>query len=517
MSSGNGAYDVIVIGAGHNGLAAAAMLAKGGRRVLVLERRDAAGGLCAGEEFHPGYRSAGLLHDTTGVRKWVADALSLHEHGLSLASKPLQVFSPQRDGTGLLLSHDPGGAAEIGEHAPDDAKNYVEYHAFIDRVRGVVGKVMDEAPAEWTDIGAGGMATVLGRAMGVRRLGRHDMVELIRVAPMCVADWLNDWFETPLLKSSLATPAVLGGWCGPWSPGTATNLLVWECMARHPVEGGPAAVAFALERAAKHWGVEIRTSSAVEGIRVDKGRVQGVRLAGGEDIDAAVVVSSCDPKTTFLQLLAPNAVAPKLEARIRSWRTRGTTAKVHLALDKQLEFGCRPGEVFEYARTGEELDELERAFDPVKYRTRPDSPQLDVFVPSVSRPELAPDGHAMVSIMAHFVPYDYDAGWSDDEREKLGDAVVAALESYAPGVTQSIVAREVLTPLDIERRYGVTGGHIYHGEHGLDQVAVRPTPETSRYATPIDGLFLCGAGSHPGGGVTCAPGALAARVVSKSL
>jgi phytoene dehydrogenase-like protein len=213
-------------------------------------------------------------------------------------------------------------------------------------------------------------------------------------------------------------------------------------------------------------------------------------------------------------LLEPGAIPSKFEDRLHSWRSRGTTAKVHLAVDRPLEFACRPGELFEYARTGEELDQLERAFDPVKYRNAPDSPVLDIFVPSVSRPELAPDGHAVVSIMAHFVPYQYDAGWTDGEREKLGDTIVAALETCAPGVTGSIVAREVLTPLDIERRYGVSGGHVYHGEHGLDQIAVRPAPEAARFATPIAGLFLCGSGAHAGGGVSCAPGALAARVVA---
>jgi phytoene dehydrogenase-like protein len=490
------------------------MLAKSGRRVLVVERRGVAGGLCAGEEFHPGYRTAGLLHDTTGVRQWVADALSLHEYGLSRAPAP-PVLTPQSEGRGLVLSTDPGvSAVEIGAFSNSDARQYTRHHQFLDSVRGVVTNVMNEVPADWLDIGAGGAMTLFRQAMGVRRLGRRDMIELVRVAPMCVADWLNEWFETELLKCSLAMPAILAGWVGPWSPGTSTNLLLWECLAGQPVAGGPAAVASALERAAKHLGVDVRTSCEVERIRVKKTRVVGVQLSGGEEIDALVVLSSADPTTTFLRLLEPGAISSRFESRIRSWRSRGTTAKVHLALDKPLEFACRPGEVYEYARTGEELDQLERAFDPVKYRSAPDNPVLDIFVPSVSRPELAPDGHAVVSLLAHFVPYQYDAGWTDGEREKLGDTIVAALEIYAPGVTGAIVAREVLTPLDIEQRYGMTGGHVYHGEHGLDQIAVRPAPEAARFATPISGLFLCGSGAHAGGGVSCAPGALAARVVA---
>jgi phytoene dehydrogenase-like protein len=515
VGTGNDTYDAIVVGAGHNGLTAACMLAKEGRRVLVLERRDVAGGLCAGEEFHPGYRTAGLLHDTTGVRPWVADALSLHEYGLTRAREPLQVLTPQRDGRGLVLSPDPDlSADEIGALSNHDAQQYARHRGFVDRVRGVVSGAMNEVPADWLDTGAGGVMKLFQRAMGVRRLGRRDMIELVRVAPMCVADWLNEWFETAPLKCSLAAPALVGGWAGPWSPGTSTNLLVWECLAGSPVPGGPATVASALARAAGQLGVAVRTSCEVERIRVRKARAEGVRLPGGEEIDAPVVMSSADPATTFLRLLEPGAIAATFEGRIRTWRSRGTTAKVHLALDRPLEFACRPGAVFEYARTGEELDDLERAFDPVKYRRAPTSPFLDVYVPSVSRAELAPDGHAVVSVLAHFVPYEYDAGWNDGERERLGDTVVAALETYAPGVTGAIVAREVLTPLDIERRYGVTGGHVYHGEHGLDQLAVRPAPEAARFATPIAGLYLCGSGAHTGGGVSCAPGALAARAAA---
>jgi len=261
VSAGNGAYDAIVIGAGHNGLAAACALAKGGRNVLVLERRDVTGGLCAGEEFHPGYRSAGLLHDTTGMRPWVADALSLHEHGLSRSAKPLEVFSPQREGRGLLLSMDPGEASgEIGQFSSDDVRQFSRHRDFIDRVREVVSNLMNEVPADWLGFGTGDLVTMIRKAVSVRRLGRRDMIDLVRVAPMCVADWLDEWFETELLKSSLAAPAVLGGWVGPRSPGTSTNLLLWECLAGNPIEGGPAAVAVALERAATQLGVRFKTS-----------------------------------------------------------------------------------------------------------------------------------------------------------------------------------------------------------------------------------------------------------------
>ena len=508
-------YDVIVIGAGHNGLAAATMLAKLGRRVIVVERRDVTGGLCAGEEFHPGYRTPGLLHDTAGLRLAICDALGLHEHGLQLDDGPPSYFTPQRDGNGLLLHHDTGAAAsEIAEHSQKDADAYARFREFIVKVRKVVEPTLNEPPLDVVSLTTVHMVNMLKHGLSMRRLGGRDMMELLRVPPMCVADWLREWFESELLCASMASRGIEGTWCGPWSPGTASNLLVWESTARKSVSGGAAALAESLERAARFREVEIRTGAGVENVRVKDGAVLGVTLTGGEEIDAAVVASTCDPKTTFLGLLDAKHIPHALETRAQAYRQRGTTAKVHLALNKPLEFACRPGYAIEFARTGEKLDDQERAFDAVKYRQMSERPLLDIYVPSIARPESAPDGHATVSILVHFAPYELDGGWDDTARERLGDAVVKELESYAPGVSSSIVAREVLTPVDIESRYGVVQGHIHHGEHSIDQWITRPTLETAGYATPIDGLYICGSGTHPGGGVTCAPGVLAAKKIA---
>ena len=512
-----GSFDVIVIGAGHNGLTTACLLAKKGRRVLVLERRDVTGGLCAGEEFHPGYRSPGLLHDTACIRPAVVDTLQLTAHGLELIDEPA-VFSPQRDGRGLLLHSDAAAAAsEIAVHSEKDANAYHAFRVFLEKVRGLVEPVLNDPLPDLESVSAGGMFGLLRHGLSFRSLGRKHMMELFRVPPMCVADWLREYFETELLNASLATPAILGTWCGPWSPGTAANLIIRECTARRAVRGGGAALVGSLESAARSLGVDIRTASGVERIDVKKGSVSGVTLAGGETIDGRAVVSSLDPKSTFLSLVRPHDIQHKFEHRVQMWRMRGTTAKVHLAVNRPLEFASRPDLRAEHIRTGEELDQLERAFDAVKYRRFSERPLLDIYVPTVSRPGDAPSGHDVVSVLAHFVPYQLDGGWNDEMRERVGDAVVAELETYAPGVTSSIVAREVLTPSDIEFRYGVTGGHVHHGEHALDQLITRPTLETTRYATPIAGLFLCGAGTFPGGGITCAPGALAAREVAARL
>ena len=306
----------------------------------------------------------------------------------------------------------------------------------------------------------------------------------------------------------------MGTMTGPRSPGGAGNLIRCESLAGASIEGGPAGLIAALEAAARSYGAEIRTASDVTDIRISGGRVAGVTLAGGETLDAPIVAASCDPKTTFLNLIGGRTLDPVFQKRVEHIRMRGTTAKVNLALSSPLRFACRPDLQIERARVGETLSEMEKAFDAVKYRKFSNVPMLDIY--AFHTDDRSGAAFQMVSIIAHFVPYDLDGGWSDARREQLGDAVIDSLARYAPDVKASIVAREVLSPVDIEQRFGVTGGHIHHGEHALDQLAVRPTPECARYAAPIAGLFLCGSGSHPGGDLTCAPGALAAARIARS-
>ncbi len=512
-------YDVIVIGAGHNGLAAACILAKAGRKVVVVERRDVTGGLCASAEFHPGYRTPGILHDTAQLRLDVAETLRLDQHGLDLAP-PSPVLFAGSGGSGVVIHPSTDTtAAEIARLSGRDAERWREYRAFIDGARRVIEPLLNDIPPDIAAIGSlqsGSLGTLLKSAMAFQRMGRREMAELLRVPPMCVADWMNEWFETDLLKAGLAHGAVLGLWAGPWSPGTAANLLFAECTASRSVRGGAGALASALERAARHHGVEIRTGAAVASIVVAEGAATGVVLASGERVDAGVVAASCDPRTALLDLVPAMSLPVRFEHRVGVIRCRGTSAKVHLAFGRRLEFAGRPGERIERARTATTLDDLERAFDPVKYGRAAEHPVLDIHVPSVSSAAMAPDGCDTVSMLVHFAPHALAGGWTADARERLGDAAVEALERIAPGAREAIVAREVLTPADIADRYGVTGGHIHHVEHALDQLAIRPTLETMRYATPVRNLFLCGSGSHPGGGVTCAPGALGAAAILSS-
>lgn len=507
-------YDTIVIGAGHNGLTAATLLAKAGRQVIVLESRDQIGGLGSRDEFHPGYRTAGVLHDTTAVRPWVVDQLELRKHGLEVLNEPAPVLVPERDGPGYLHWRDSNRAErEIAGRSKLDADNYQSYRAFLKRIAPVIRRIFDQFPPDTQSIQLTDLWDIGKKALSLRMLGRNDMMEVLRIGPMCVADWTAEWFETEIVRAAVAAPAVMHDMTGPWSPGTNLNLILAETLGRGAIKGGPAALIDALENAAKAHGVEISTGSRVAKINLQDGAVTGVTLANGEVLDSTQVAASCDPKQLFLKLIPSNLLTMEFERNVQHYRARGMTAKVNLALDGYPELPSRPDLQPVFIRTGTSIDDLERTFDPVKYREFALEPMLDVYVPTLEDPDLAPSGHHVFSIQAHWVPYELEGGWTDDAKERLLGSVIDALESYLPDLRQSIVGTQVMSPVDLEKAYGVTGGHLHHGEHATDQLVLRPTPECARYATPYRGLFLCGSGSHPGGGMTCAPGALATQAI----
>lgn len=490
----------VVIGGGHNGLTAAAWLAKAGRKVIVLEAREVLGGLAARETFHPGYAVAGVHHDTRGVRRAIAGALDLERHGLSWCDAPTAIAVPAGDGPLLALSGE--SVAGLSEQ---EASRYAAWRAFIARVRPALRSLLDRAPPD----PGGELWPMLAAGLKIRRLGKRDMLELLRAIPMCVGDWLRDSFTSEPLMAALALPAVAGCYTGPWSAGTAANLLFAEVVADREIDGGPAALILALERAARAHGAELRTSARVSRIVVERGAVTAVELAGGELIACGQVLSSCDPKQTLLELVGEARLSSRLAAALVNLRARGTTAHVRLALAGPLQLADK-SEVAAL-RSGGSLDAIERAFDAAKYQSVADEPVLDV---RVYRDGYAPAGRASASLLVHAAAFDRRGGWDDAAREALGDAAVAVLARHCPELPSRIVGREVLAPADIAARYGVSGGHIHHGEHALDQLLfMRPTIDCARYQTPIAGLYLGGSGSHPGGGVTCAPGALAAKAL----
>lgn len=510
-------YDVIVIGGGHNGLTAATKLANSGKKVLLLEKRETLGGIAAGEEFHPGYSSNGLVHDTSNIRKEVVKSLSLANYGLKVSSERPQTTILGSNGESIVVSGDVSETSlEIAKYSVKDAEAYEDYKLFITAIRPFINGLMNEMPPDLMKLGTKDIWTLLKKAIGLKRLGNKTMLEFLKVAPMSVADFINERFETEFIKASLIAPAIYHSYTGPWSSYSTLNLLLWECASVNSVIGGPQALVTALEKAAKASGVDIQINSAVDKVLLgDKNEVIGVKLVNGETHNAPIVASSCTPKVTFYDLLQPNQIEYSLEHAIEHFRSRGTAVKVNLALDRSLVLNGNAD--VEFARTGNSIDEMEKSFDFVKYRQFSDDPILDIHVPTVANPELAPEGQSVVSIFAHFAPYELEGGWSESQKEVFGDNVIRTLEKYSPDVSKSIVGKEVLSPQDLEERYSLTNGHVYHGEHAVDQLLTRPLPSCMRYATPIAGLYLCGAGSHPGGGITCAPGALASEAILKKL
>ncbi len=506
-------HQAIVIGAGHNGLAAALVLAKAGRRVLVLERANRHGGLCAWQEFHPGYRVPGLLHETAHFNPELARVLGLD---LRFETDERPTLAVSTDGHRLALYRDPARMMEaLAESSPDDARAYPRWREFLDGVAPFVRSVLRQAPPPLSADTPADLWNLGKRGLALRKLGQTAMLELMRVVPMCAADWLNEHFHNPALKEALAVPAVAGGFVGPWSAGTAANLLIDQCMAGARIIGGPAVLVDALARSCREAGVEVRLSAPVHHIQVRDRRAYGVVLSSGEEIPAGVVVSSCDPKHTLLDLVDPAQLPLRLGDGIRAFRARGTTAKLHLAVKGPLDFNQWKGSDCETVRIGGgHLDDLERAFDAVKYGQASQRPNLEVYIPTVSDPTLAPAGGQVVSVMIHCAPCHPEGGWTQDARDRLRDKALAVLESSTGPLADRVAGWELLTPPDIEARFGVAGGHLHHGEHALDQLlCMRPHPLASRYATPIHGLFLAGGGSHPGGGVTGTPGALAANAI----
>ncbi len=518
-------HDVIIIGGGHNGLVAAAYLAKSGLRPLVLEQRDEVGGCAAMGEIAPGFRVPTLAHDTGPLRASVVADLDLAAHGLRFLDPPIDTCILHPDGRALVLPRDPRAASDaIRPSSAVDADAYPAFTASLTRIAGVVASLLSSPPPSIDQPSAGDLWALLGAGRRFRALGKRDGYRLLRWGPMAVADLVSEVFETERLRAAIAARGVFGTSFGPWSAGSSLVLLLDAANRAlgtpgRIVQGGPASLAMALRAAATGAGAEIRTGAAVEQILVDDGRVRGVRLASGDTIEATAVLSAVDPKRTFLRLLDPAALGPDFRRRLVNYRAQGTVAKINLALSALPAFtgvaaGDAPRALAGRIHIGPELDYLERAYDHAKYGRFSSAPWLEIAIPSLLDPLLAPAGAHIMSVYAQYAPARLREGSWDTAREAFGDTVLRVLEEYAPGLTRLVVARQVITPLDLERDWGLTGGHIFHGELSLDQLfTMRPVLGQADYRSPIAGLYLGSAGSHPGGGLTGAPGQLAARTI----
>ena len=521
-------YDAVIVGAGHNGLVTAAYLARAGRKVLVLESRELVGGCSVTEEVWPGFRVSTAAYLTSLLQERIIRDLDLPRFGYHVDAKDPAFFSPFPDGRYFFMWQDRAKTlAEIAKFSKRDAERYPAYEDQLERISQVVEHLLLTTPPPFPPSSIGGAVEYLKLAGRLRKLSAADMAAMVKVFTQSAADFLDEWFESPEVKVTLATDGVIGANGGPRSAGTA-YILLHHCMggvAGHRglwgfVRGGMGAVSNAIAGAAKAAGAEIRTSAPVAKILVRSGTVAGVVLRSGEEIAARTVASCADPKRTFLEMIDAADVDPDFVTAIRQMRCEGTSMKINLALSGLPDFKMLPGTPGPHHRATmhicPSIEYVERAWDDAKYGRPSKSPLLEMTVPTMYDPSLAPPGKHIMGIFLQYAPYTLREGTWDELREPFYDRVIDIIADYAPNIRDIIIDKLVLSPLDLERRFGITGGNIFHGEMSLDQMFVmRPVPGWARYRMPVRGLYLCGSGAHPGGGVMGAPGYNCAREMLK--
>ena len=519
--------DVIIIGGGHNGLVTAFYLAKAGFKPLVLERRAQTGGAAITEEFSPGFRCSTLAHSAGPLLPEIVNDMQLARHGLKLSTPEIAVTALSPDGRALVLYNDAKRAAqEIGKFSAKDSERYPVFQQSLEKIGRVIADALKLAPPNIDDPSRGDLWAMLQTGRALRKLGKKDMYRLLRWGPMAVADLVAEFFETELLRATIAARGIFGTAMGPWSAGSSLVLLIRAAGDPHPAGssffaiGGTGAITQAMSAAAKEAGAEIRTSAEVKEVRVRDGAATGVVLANGDEISAKAVISNADPRRTLLTLVDPTHLTPDFVMKLQNIRMPGTVAKVNLALSALPKFTALNDEASLRGRIhiAPEIDYMERAFDESKYGNFSPHPYLEVTVPSLTDPSLAPGGKHVMSVYMQYAPFKLkNADW-DSQRSALGETVVKALAEYAPNLPSLVEDGQIITPKDLETTYGLTGGHIFHGELALDQFfTMRPLLDWARYNTPIQNLYLCGSGTHPGAGLTGGSGANAAREILKHL
>jgi phytoene dehydrogenase-like protein len=508
--------NTIIIGGGHNGLVCAAYLAKAGRKVTVLEAADQVGGAAATREFTPGFK-ASCAHLLYLLDKDISKELSLESRGLRMAGTDLKTIALAADGNHIIIS---ANSVEGGGLSAQDKAAYKEYRRFMSKFAAVIGGIHNRIPPRIT-YDRKDLVTLGKLALNIRMMGRDDMREFLRIAGINIFDILKENFDNPLLKGALSLDAVLGTNSGPRSNNsvfTALHRMSGNSgrsagAASIPL-GGMGAVTEALSAAARKFGAEIRIDSPVSSILLEDDKVSGVQLASGEQISASEVISNADPKTTIMDLLGARHVEAGFAKKISNIRMQGNAAKLHLALDGLPSFKSvsqeQLGERLVIAPT---VEYVERAFNHCKYGEYSRLPVAEITIPSIHDNSLAPDGKHVLSAIIQYAPRNLGTGWSTGKADFM-EIVLNLLSAYAPDIREKAVVAELLTPEDIENDFRMTGGHWHHGEMSLDQfLMLRPVPKSAQYKTPVDGLYLCGAGCHPGGGVMGSAGKNAATVV----
>jgi phytoene dehydrogenase-like protein len=523
-------YNAIVIGGGHNGLTTAAYLARAGRKVLVLERRHVVGGAAVTEEVFPGFRFSVCSYVVSLLRPEIIRDLDLPRHGLEIL--PLDgTFTPMPNGDYLWRVNDHARTRrEIARHSRLDAEAYDEYGKAMVEMARFVKPILNMTPPDPMTLDPRELMKLifLGRRFhGLADVDRYNQVQLMT---MSAVDFLDQWFETDVLKATMSASGIIGTFLGVRSPGTAYVLLhhyMGEIDGAFRswgfARGGTGAISNAIASAAREAGAEIRTEAAVSQIRMRGGEATGVVMANGDEIDADIVVSSVDPNLTFLKFMNPDRDLPAdFVEEIRRYKFRGSSGKVNLALDALPSFTCMPGpgaHLRGAISVSPSVDYMERAYDQAKYGEFSRRPYIDMVIPTLTDPSIAPPGKHIMSCFVQYAPYKLKPGLSwDTERERFGDTVVDTIAEYAPNIRDIILHRQVLTPLDLEREFGLTEGNIFQGELTLEQLFfLRPAPGWAQYTTPVRNLWMCGSATHPGGGIMGAPGRNAAlRILGRT-
>jgi phytoene dehydrogenase-like protein len=525
-SKNSGKYDAIVIGGGHNGLVNAAYLARAGKKVLVLERRHVLGGAAVTEEIFPGFKFSVCSYVVSLLRPEIIRDLDLPRHGLEIL--PLDgTFTPMLNGDHLWRVNDHGKTMrEIRRHSKFDAEAYEEFGKAMLQMCRFVKPILAMVPPDPTTLNPKDLFKLLFLGRRFKDLSGEDKYNQVQLMTMSAIDFLDQWFETDVLKATMSASGIIGTFLGVRSPGTAYVLLhhymgeidgafrAWG-FAR----GGTGAISNAIADAAHELGVEIKTQAAIAQILVRDGKAVGVATTSGDEYYASVISSSVDPNLTFLRMIEPLHLSEEFRDQVKRYKYRGSSGKVNLALDGLPNFTCLPGEGHHLRGAisiSPSVDYMERAYDDAKYGNYSRRPYIDMVIPSLTDPSVAPPGKHVMSCFVQYAPYKLKDGTWDEKRDAFGDNVIDTIAEFAPNLKNIIVGRQVVTPLDLEREFGLTEGNIFQGELSLEQLFfLRPVPGWAQYKTPIKNLWMCGSATHPGGGIMGAPGRLAALEILK--
>ena len=520
-------YDAIVIGGGHNGLTAAAYLARAGKKVLVLEKRYVLGGAAVTEEVFPGFKFSVCSYVVSLLKPNIIRELMLPKFGLELL--PLEsTFTPFENDYLIRTADADETYREIYRHSAKDAETYSRFGPLMSQIGMAVRPILETIAPNAIRPSFSDLSSTKKLFDHLKTLSDEQFQYLTKLMTMSSADFLDEWFEFEPLKATMSASGIIGTFMGPRSPGSAYVMLhhymgdidgafrAWGFQ-----RGGTGEVSMAIARSAEHFGAEILTEAPVQKVLVKNGRAKGVVMENGDEYNSNIVISGLDPKVTFLNLLDENDLPSDFVKDINNFRIRGSSGKVNLALDGLPDFSALPGSGHHLRGAisiSPNYDHLEKAYDDAKYGNFSESPYMDIILPSVLDPDMAPSGKHVMSCFVQYAPYNIKGGWNDDKREAFGDAVINTIAKYAPNIKDIILHRQVLTPADLESTFGLTEGNIFHGELTLQQLfALRPAVKWADYSTPIKNYFQCGSGTHPGGGITGSPGEMAAKKILKVL